>query len=289
MPLVTTTEIVTPATPPAESDEDEKMDTDAPDAVTAAITLVVPTTPPSKTIPPVTPHRHIAIAAARAKAISPPGQPRKTPATKRTSNVLDSDEEDANEEQDVLPALGVAPAATRRARPKPVSTRPLGARVTASEQRPTRVTRSTAAAAANNRKPGTAIRPATSLATTRTTRAHPNGQAPSKVPRLANGNTARGTAASVAKTTANAPTATTTRRLRRPASPSPSRLPTLAPSKRGNQNQNTQSARNGGAAKGEWISNNSVAVVVPRTKSERPVLRPTRRRRSSFSSADVVA
>lgn len=280
--LVTTTEIVTPVTPPAEVDEDENMDTDVPNAVIGTIPIIMPTTPPPKVLPPVTPHRHIAMAAARAKAISPPGQPRKTPAGKRSSTVLDSDDDDADEDQDVLPALGVAPAASRPMRPKPTS-RPLGSRVTASEQRPTRVTRSTAAAAANNRRPGTAIRSATSMATTRTTRAHPNGQAPSKVPRLANGTTARGTVA--AASAANTPAATT-RRLRRPASPSASRLPTLIP-KRGNQN--TQPARDGGVAKGGWISNNSAAVVVPRTKTERPALRPTRRRRSSFSSVDVVA
>ena len=67
--------------------------------------------------------------------------------------IEDSDDDEAG---DVLPQLSVAPPAARRVRPKSVAGRPSGgggARgVTASEQRPMRVTRSTAAAAANARK-----------------------------------------------------------------------------------------------------------------------------------------
>jgi cell division cycle 14 len=38
-----------------------------------------------------------------------------------------------------------------------------------------------------------------------------------------------------------------------------------------------------------WVTKNPGAIVAPATKSGRPGLRPIRRRRSSFSSADVVA
>lgn len=276
--VISRAEIATPVTPPAETDEDEEMVTEATNMAPtmASIPIIIPSTPPPKILPPVTPHRHVAVAAARAGAMSPPGQPRKTPAAKRNSAVLDSDEED--EAGDVLPALTAQPA--RKIRPKPASSRPLGSRITASEQRPMRVTRSTAAAA--NRKVGTAITSNTSRAT------RTNGQAPSKVPRLANGTTARSAAKAAATNTA-------TRRLRRAGSPSPmpSRLPTLISSKRSNQNAPVQDAAGVTAVKAanttDWMSNNAAAIVVPRTKSERPVLRPTRRRRSSFSSADVVA
>lgn len=213
-------------------------------------------------VPPVTPSRHIAAAQAKATAIAPPEQPRKTPVAKRVA--VDSDDED-DESADVLPALGVVPPVRTKA---PVRT--TGSRATASEQRPTRVLRSTAGGAA--RKPPT------------------TGHGPNKIPRLATGTTARNTAA-----TARAPTPGA-RRPRAPPSPTPSRLPTLIPSKRTHHATSSLSEvasaatlKMAGVTSDAWMTNNASAVVVPGSKSERPGLRSVRRRRSSFSAADVVA
>ncbi|KAG5220936.1 cell division control protein [Salix suchowensis] len=87
--------LVTPATPPAETDDEM-----------STIKLV------PHALQPVTPGRHVAEATAKARAILPPGQPRKSPvATNR--RVYDSDEERGDEEDDemddVLPALDVVP------------------------------------------------------------------------------------------------------------------------------------------------------------------------------------
>lgn len=255
--------LVTPATPPAETDEE--ID---------AMASTPPPTIPSGILPPVTPSKHVAAAAAKAKAIAPPGQPRKTPSGKRVA--VDSDQEDAD---DVLPALGVVPVTKLRVK----SMRASGSRVTASEQRPTRVTRSTAGAIAI-RKMGAGT-PSSVVPSTRST-----GQGPNKIPRLA---TTRNTAAAKAATPAVAPTR---RPLRSPPSPTPSRLPTLIPAKRphhvsGNSLSEVASAtlKRPGTASDAWMKNNTSKIVVPASKTERPGLRSVRRRRSSFSAADVVA
>ncbi|CAA7260278.1 unnamed protein product [Cyclocybe aegerita] len=257
-----TASLVTPATPPAEADEEL-------DAMS--------TTPPQNTVslPPVTPSRHVATAAAKAGAICPPGQPRKTPIAKRVAQ--DSDDED--EVADVLPALDVVPAA-RKIKPAP------SRGITSSEQRPTRVTRSTANA--TTIKKGTAT-PAVPESPVKSSR-----QGPNKIPRLA---TTRTTAASKALAAANVQ-----QPLGRPQrnvvpSPTPSRLPTLIPSKRPQHTSSSSSLtdvanlkRNPTAtATDAWVANNTAAIVVPAAKSGRPGLRSVRRRRSSFSSADVVA
>lgn len=260
--------IVTPATPPAEADEeDEPMQTTP--------------TRPSIDLPPVTPSRHIAAAAAKAKEIAPPGQPRKTPNAKRVAP-QDSDEED--EEADVLPALGVAPVA-RRVKPAP------SRGVTASEQRPSRVTRSTAGAAAIKKigtgAAATTVVPESPAKTSR--------QGPNKIPRLATTRTT--SAAKALAAAANAQPQPQTRQLRNAPPPTPSRLPTLASAKRLTHVQHTNSLTDVGnlkrpvtaASSDAWVANNVAAVMVPATKSERPGLRSVRRRRSSFSSADVVA
>ncbi|OCH93581.1 tyrosine protein phosphatase [Obba rivulosa] len=276
--VLATTAVVAPATPPAETDEEME------DVANTVTTLIMESTA-SEPIPPVTPSRHVARAAAQAEAISPPGQPRKTPAAKRVAS--DSDVEDS---EDVLPALNVAPAVVRRTRVKPASARAAPVRSSTSmEQRPTRVTRSTASAAV--RKVGAVLGAA--RLTKSNVNANANGQSPNKIPRLANGTSARSTAG----TTKDSPaTAETTRRLRQSPAPTPSRLPTLT-HKRGYSNTMAsvpESPMKGGvrsavAAAGAWMTNNASVVVVPGTKSERPGLRPTRRRRSSFSAADVVA
>jgi cell division cycle 14 len=264
--------VITPATPPADNEEEEEIT-----QLTTTTTIAIPTTPPPVAMPPVTPSRHIAAAAAQAKEIAPPGQPRKTPAAKRTSLAMeDSDEEE--EKDDVLPALAIAPP-VRRTKPKPASTRPTGSRTAVSE-RPVRVLRSTTAAASKRNDPAMS-NPAPSPAS-KTTK--PNGPLPNKIPRLANETTARSTAASSQKS-------------RQPPPPTPSRLPTLIPTRRTNRHaassiQETPVAIAAvvkAAQSADWMTNNASAVVKPGTKSERPNLRPIRRRRSSFSAADVVA
>ena len=312
--VISRTEIVAPITPPMDSDSDQDV-TEGVRAVAIVSTSmdvdqpVLPTTPPQVAVVPATPHRPVVVLGG---TIMPtPGQPRKTPATKRHSDVLDSDAEDSDDEAaDVLPALNVAPLAARKIRPKPVSSRPIGARVTASEQRPMRVTRSTAAAAANARK-GTGTGAAVAGAGVAVTRAqsrasgsvhangNANGQPASKVPRLANGTSVRSTTNAVFETNGvangnGAAPASPAKRLRRPVSPIPSRLPTLVSAKKPAQNENTNGTaaalKAKAAGSGDWVSTNAAAVVVPRSKtSSRPVLRPTRKRRSSFSAADVVA
>ncbi|KAF8138667.1 tyrosine protein phosphatase [Boletus edulis] len=233
--------VVTPVTPPAE--QDEEMGESG---------RVV--TPPgngvsSIPLPPVTPSRHVAAAAAKAHAIAPPGQPRKTPMAKRVAQT------------DTLPALGAAPPVTRQ-RVRTTTRQTGGARGTASEQRPTRVLRS--AVVTNQRKPPST---ATSAATKTSV------QPPNKIPRLTAGTSTRSTAARVG--------APSSRRVPQPPpSPTPSRLPTLA--KRNNATNTLAEIAAGTKSK--------PPVVVPASKTtQRPGPRPVRRRRSSFSAADVVA
>ncbi|KAH9482480.1 Tyrosine-protein phosphatase CDC14-like protein [Psilocybe cubensis] len=256
--------IVTPATPPAEADDD----------------AVMQTTPKSQKIalPPVTPSRHVAAAAAQAKAIAPPGQPRKTPNAKRVAQ--DSDDEDEDESSDVLPALGIAPP-TRKVKTVP------SRGVTASDQRPSRVTRSTANASVIQKAGTGAAAPDSPIKASR--------QGPNKIPRLA---TTKTTSAARALAAANVQQIQP-RTLRNNANavpPTPSRLPTLAGKRAHTQNSSSltdvaaikPSADKKANAEG-WVPNNVASVVVPASKSERPGLRSVRRRRSSFSAADVVA
>ncbi|KAJ7162573.1 phosphoprotein phosphatase [Mycena crocata] len=255
--------LVTPATPPAEEEELAVMDI---------------TPPPSPVhMAPVTPSRHIATATAKAKAIATPGQPRKTPTAKRT---LSHDSDDDDESQDVLPAL-VLPTGSR---PRVKASKTTGPKsITASESRPTRVTRSTTGAA-NIRKTGTGSSNLPSPVKTS------SNQGPNKIPRLATTRTTAAAKAAVAAAGTNA------RRTNPPPSPTPSRLPTLV-SKRplahhGSSLSDVASAsikRTPALTSDAWMKTNVAAVVVPGSKSERPGLRPVRRRRSSFSSADVVA
>ncbi|KIM67838.1 hypothetical protein SCLCIDRAFT_1209972 [Scleroderma citrinum Foug A] len=254
--------MVAPATPPAEQDEEMEAPTTR---VTPPLTV---NEAPAAALPPVTPSRHIATAAAKAHGIAPPGQPRKTPMAKRVA--VDSDDE-ADEVDDTLPALGMAPPAARQ-RAKTTS-RPTGARGTASEQRPTRILRS--AAGTTQRKPAAPAAAAKSVA-----------QPPNKIPRLAAGTATRSTAAGRA---AGAPSS---RRVPHPPpSPTPSRLPTLAKRQQNASNSLAEMAA-GGKAKATsdaWMTTGASAVVVPASKTQRPGPRPVRRRRSSFSAADVVA
>jgi cell division cycle 14 len=253
--------LVTPVTPPAETDDEVDV-------------MQVTPTQPTIPLPPVTPSRHVAAATAKATSIAPPGQPRKTPNAKRVAQ--DSDEED--EIHDILPALGIPPVVRK------IKTVPSRG-ITASEQRPTRVTRSTAGAAII-KKAGTAPAPPSP--------AKPPRQGPNKIPRLATTGT---TSAAKALAAANTPTIQSrpARNVNPLPSSNPSRLPMLIPPKR-LQHQHNSSLSNVANLKltatvtaDAWVANNVAAVVVPTAKSGRPGLRSVRRRRSSFSSADVVA
>ncbi|OBZ71920.1 Tyrosine-protein phosphatase CDC14 [Grifola frondosa] len=259
--LIAATALIAPATPPAEVDDEMDIFIESTTVTAAPSIAVTPATPGP--MPPVTPSKHVAAATAKARAIEPPGQPRKTPAAKRVAS--DSDIED---EDDVLPALGAMPV--RRTKAKPASSRPAGTRISASEQRPTRVTRSAANAAA--RKVGAPLGAA---------KGKPNGQMPNKIPRLANGTSARGTAAAAAKDSVS-PTRTT-RQLRQPPSPTPSRLPTLVSAKRAHHNSVTQSLHETPTAAAAAAKS---AAGGGRVDDQQ---RRVRRRRSSLSSVDVVA
>ncbi|KAK7061417.1 phosphoprotein phosphatase [Favolaschia claudopus] len=271
--------LVTPATPPAEEDEMPAMD-------------ITPPASPVK-MAPVTPSRHIATATAKAGDIAPPGQPRKTPTTKRTLDRVEPDSDEEDESRDVLPSLDL-PIGTRSSRAKAGRTAAPKS-ITSSEARPTRVTRSTTGAA-NIRKAGTGASTAAKVGKSNLPPAvkTSSSQPPNKIPRLA---TTRTTSA--AKAAVAAANTTSSRRPNPPASPTPpSRLPTLIASRRPPPSAASSSLtdvasatikRTPTAQSDAWMKTNVSAVVVPASKSERPGPRPVRRRRSSFSSADVVA
>ncbi|KAF9076565.1 protein-tyrosine phosphatase-like protein [Rhodocollybia butyracea] len=328
--------VVTPATPPADTDEELPLRPSTPTGSGSSLPL-----------PPVTPSRHVAAAAAQAKAIAPPGQPRKTPKAKRAAH--DSDDEDdvlgirsdsdSDEMNDVLPSLhtiSAAPSARLRARvglTSKLGKSKVGTRgaITASEQRPTRVTRSTAGANVI-RKTGTATG---TNAGSRTGAAGPSvvtsptkattGQRPNKIPRLALGKSTVGlatkaAAAAKAEKPVPLPITMATRSKLNPPPPTPSRLPTLVPTKSRMATHHSNSASDAAAVallskKGvgaplstkskdavdaadapAWMATGKAAGVVVTGKGgnkpgeSRPGLRSSvRRRRSSFSSADVVA
>lgn len=233
-------------------------------ASTAAVCAVVaPVTPPREStvlptdIPPVTPHRHVAKSVAAAKAIATPVQPRKTPSAKRDRLTRDAEEND-EDELDCLDALGAIPPVRKSPRTATAITR-----IGAIAERTLRATRSTT----NTRKPLT-----NGTSTTGTKAAVP-------VPRIPR---------PVAQAAKSGPPLT---RRRLPGSPTaaPSRLPTLARRALAPTSTIPNLRSQGPPAPDAWINKDPSAVVVPRSKSERPLLRSVRRRRSSFSAADVVA
>ena len=301
--------VVTPATPPAEDEEMNEASTTA-TTTTAIIT---------KQLPPVTPSKHIAAAQEKAKLISPPGQPRKTPVAKRKST-NDWEEEDTDEAFPPIIAAAITTTttnATSPVRPQKVKkTAPRSAapttRAAASEQRPTRVTRSTASlknkftsGQANNLTTGSPVK---------STKPVSSVQPPNKIPRLAHGTTTRSTTSKPVPTNINTKSdensnsnsnTTTTKRAPpktpTPSSPAhPSKLPTLVGKRPKHHASNslcdlavgTRSAnRSGSVALSEvkedsaWVSENAGAVSIPTSRTEKPSLRSSRRRRSSFSEA----
>ncbi|KAF8579044.1 phosphatases II [Ramaria rubella] len=248
---------------------DEIQRAQAAAAAAAAEAVVAPVTPPREplelppiSLPPVTPHRHVAKSAAAAKAIATPGQPRKTPVAKRDRVAMDADEDEEGE----LGGLGIIGTTPVRKSPRTTTN---NTRVTTSD-RTLRATRSTT----NSRKPAGATGAG---AGTKTGGA---GPPPHKIPRLAANTTAKGAVPPPRRRPPpGSPTGTAPSRLptlinKRPLAPTPTipNLRSLAP-----------------PAPDAWMNKDPSAVVVPGSKSERPLLRSVRRRRSSFSAADVVA
>lgn len=286
-----------PMTPPGGLDEEDlAMVVDA----SSSSSDKAPSTPTKDRIilPPVTPSRHVAAANAKAGAIEPPGQPRKTPTAKRTISAREAESDGSDEERDILPPLDLQPKTRAGARR-------VGARDGSATDPPR--TRSTGAATAStSRRAGPP--PASPVK---------GGPGPNKIPRLAATKTARAAAGVVAAPpkspskprTKTVPATTSRARLNPPTSPIPSRLPTLAgaSTKKGPNlrdlakgtvpKTSSRLAKAREEKKGDqdkWMTANPKAVVtVPVSKKvdgkDRPVVRTTRRRRSSFSSADVVA
>ncbi|KIY71833.1 phosphatases II [Cylindrobasidium torrendii FP15055 ss-10] len=257
--------LVTPATPPAETDEEfnNKMDTTPP-----------PST--SMTHPPVTPSRHIAAATAHAKAIATPGQPRKTPRTKRVAREALEDSDLEDEANDVLPPMVDEPSNRPKITAKGGTTSTNGRSIPpASAPRPTRVTRSGIAGSSRANPPP----PSPAKSTGRQ-------QPPNKIPRLATTKTT--TAAKAAVRQKPVPVPPVNRK--NAASPIPSRLPTLIPKRPGATLTDVVAEGSRKASQSDaWMKDHAAAVVVPANKDARPGLRKAKKRRSSFSAADVVA
>jgi cell division cycle 14 len=310
------TKVIAPATPPAEDEEMNEAST------TNAATATVLT----RQLPPVTPSKHIAAAQEKAKLISPPGQPRKTPLAKRKSTNDWEEEGDDEIFPLITPATTTTTTATNPTNPtnpttsvrpqKVKKTAPRSAapamRVPASEQRPTRVTRSTTNA--KNKLISGQANNLTTGAPVRSTKPVSSVQPPNKIPRLAHGTTTRSTTSKPVPINtntnpngnSNSNSNTTTSRKVPQKSPTlgsptlPSRLPTLVGKRLTHQTSNslcdlavgTRSAnRSGGVGlsgvkeDSAWVSENAGAVTVPTSRTEKPSLRSSRRRRSSFSEA----
>lgn len=301
--------VVAPATPPA---EDEEMNEGSTTTTTTTAIL-------TKQLPPVTPNKHIAAAQEKAKLISPPGQPRKTPVAKRKST-NDWEEEGSEEVFPLIVAAATTTTTTNTTtaiRPQKVKkTAPRSAapttRVAVLEQRPTRVTRSTtiaknklASGQANNLTTGSPVK---------STKPVSGVQPPNKIPRLAHGTTTRSTTSKPTSINTNTnsnqnPNSNSNTTMSKkvpqktpaPGSPTlPSRLPTLVGKRLNHQATNslcdlavgTRSANRSGSAglggvkeDSAWVSENAGAVSIPTSRTEKPSLRSSRRRRSSFSEA----
>ncbi|KZO94944.1 phospho protein phosphatase [Calocera viscosa TUFC12733] len=219
-----------------------------------------PVTPPEMDkplppVPPVTPSRHATAGAAATASLAPPGQPRKTPTAKRVAvDPVDSDEE--------------ASLTGRR--------RPL-----------TKHARTESAACVRETAPSRLARPATRAALGSPTRKAVPATA-LKAPPYKLGHVP---SASTTEVSSGLPLRRGVRRAESP-SPTPSRLPQLVPAKRGTA---LTPLPGGPQVKGRkridkadaWIA--SASPKQERSKLGRPLLRGMRRRRSSFSAADVVA
>ncbi|KZV94013.1 phosphatases II [Exidia glandulosa HHB12029] len=253
---------VSPATPPAEEGErvHDRMDTSTPIAGPSTIAAKVAQ---ATAVPPVTPSKHVA---ASKHLGAGPGQPRKTPNNKRPAPVVVEEPEDDTEDEPEERTLRQrsSPDRSSPARSSPVKAPPVAStkprsntttvRALAANGKPVagtqRVTRAAAAAAASGTGPATGLRQRAPRPVGASRRAAPGSP---------------------------------------PGAP-PSRLPTLVPSKRSFALSEAGQTEKG---KDAWIKDESGRVLDREPRStkgaQRPLLRSVRRRRSSFSSADVVA
>ncbi|EJU05995.1 hypothetical protein DACRYDRAFT_97638 [Dacryopinax primogenitus] len=218
-----------------------------------------PVTPPEMDkplplAPPVTPSRHVLAGTSATASKAPPGQPRKTPTAKRVAvDPVDSDDE---------------PCFLNRRRP------------------PTKHARTESAACV--RAPSRLARPVTRVAVPNTTRklasattVKPLPYKPGHVPGASSIDVPSGSAAQ-----------RDVRRRAESPSPSPSRLPQLVVGKKiaplaAQQIGFPNKGRNKLENENTWVA--AAATNHERSKLGRPLLRGMRRRRSSFSAADVVA
>jgi len=220
--------------------------------------LVLPNIPPA---PPVTPSRHVAAGEAATRAAVTPGQPRKTPRGKRTkADIADDSEED--DEISALPLSYMRPKTSRL----PRTTAGTKKKTPQSEHK-----RSATRAGIEN-----SMLPKNNAINGKT-------RPPFKMQRLADG-----TSNSKRHLVQDPPSPSPARRTR-PMSPTASRLPQLTTGKKALALLNgTADAKARKATTGnDWMSTENAAnVVAPGSKS---LLRPIRRRRSSFSAVDIVA
>ena len=277
-------------------------------------------------LPPVTPSRHVLATTAAVQEIANPPQPRKTPRSKRTvvEDMMDEDVPTLNltfneEERDhsgPLPPSPMKPlsrpAPTRRPVSRAAANGPTATSTSPSSTPSGRQTRSVTAKASANQT-------ATSSPTTRAAGAVLGG----RIPRLARAKDTDSALPSSmttrSRTAGKPPPPETPSRLPKPRIPAKRTYVTLemdSGNESGPTDNTRASATNGrvGASSPtgrstrrksagaklrlvedpststEWVSSQeAVAVVEPAAKGGRPSLRNVKRRRSSFSSADVVA
>jgi cell division cycle 14 len=211
--------------------------------------------------PPVTPSRHVAAGEAATRAAVTPGQPRKTPKGKRTKADIAEDSED-DDEISALPLSYMRPKTSRLPR------------TTAGTKKKTPQTEhkrsATRAGIENSMLP----------------KNNPiNGKArpPLKMQRLADGTSNN------KRHLVQDPSSPSPVRRVRPMSPTTSRLPQPNAGKKALaiMADPTGTKAKKAPSGDDWMSTaNAATVVAPGSKS---LLRPARRRRSSFSAVDIVA
>jgi len=275
-------------------------------------------------LPPVTPSRHVLATTAAVQEIANPPQPRKTPRNKRTviEDMMDEDvpalnltlNEEEYDHSGPLPPSPMKPLSRPSGTRRPVSRAANGPIATAgSSSTPSgRQTRSVTAKASANQTAATSP-------TTRAAAAVSGG----RIPRLTHAKDTEsalpGPMTTRSRAAGKPPPPETPSRLPKPRIPAKRTYVTLEMDS-GNESGPTENTRapatNGRAgvssptgrstrrksagaklklledpsASTEWISSQeAVAVVEPAAKGGRPSLRSVKRRRSSFSSADVVA
>jgi cell division cycle 14 len=267
-------------------------------------------------LPPVTPSRHVLATTAAVQGIANPPQPRKTPRGKRTAvdDMMDEDVPTLNltlseEERD---HSGPLPPSPMKPLSRPAPTRRPVSRAAANGP--------TAATAGTSSTPsGRQTRSVTAKASASQTAATPGGRIPRLTRAKDTDSALPGPMTTRSRAAGKPPPPETPSRLPKPRIPAKRTYVTLEMDS-GNESgpmENTRAPATNGrvgaisptgrstrrksagtklklvedpSASTEWVSSQeAVAVVEPAPKGGRPSLRNVRRRRSSFSSADVVA